>query len=488
MILDHQEWSVIGPIDADNAGFGRLLEVESPDGERAVAKAVPKEPGAHRELLIADSVGASKFRNVMPVLDTGEHEDHWVLVMPRADYSLAQHIAEVEGTFPLAKVLVVLRDIAGALAEIDGTIVHRDLKPANVLFYDGRWRLADFGISRYSEASTAESTRMFSFTKEYAAPEQWQHRHATGATDVYSFGVLAYELVDGCRPFRGPSKADYREQHLHVAPAELQSGTAKLRTLIEECLYKEPAVRPQPRALLARLRDADKGADRSGASKLAAFAHLQTRERAQEQAALSVLEEQRAQHQSKVAAAERALLDIMGRLRADIADNAPMAKFANITGNAAPIFKVDLVEATLSVGRVRSVEDWTTPFSVLAFASIGVDFGRPGRDWVGRSHSLWFCDPYEEGDYGWYELAFMSSPFGADRQIEPFAQAPYEAVDALQQVTGGTQVAWPITAIDRADPEEFLERWMGWFADAAAGSLTRPSMLPERRFDSNWRR
>jgi serine/threonine protein kinase len=98
-------------------------------------------------------------------------EDSWVLVMPRAEKSLRQHVNEVAGPLGTAETVTVLSDIAAALADLDGHVVHRDLKPENVLLLDGRWCLADFSISRYAEASTAADTRKYSWSNAYAAPE-----------------------------------------------------------------------------------------------------------------------------------------------------------------------------------------------------------------------------------------------------------------------------------------------------------------------------
>ena len=65
---------------------------------------------------------------------------------------------------------------------------------------DNRWCLADFGISRFADATTAPDTRKFSKTPAYAAPEQWRDERATSATDV-CLRIIAYELVTGRRPF-----------------------------------------------------------------------------------------------------------------------------------------------------------------------------------------------------------------------------------------------------------------------------------------------
>ena len=135
--------------------------------------------------------------------------------MPWAEKSLRQHIEEAGGKLGFNDTVAVLLDIAQGLAELGNEIVHRDIKPENILLYESHWCLTDFGIARYAEATTAPDTHKFSMTPPYAAPEQWREERATYATDVYAFEVMAYELLQGRRPFPGPEKSDFREQHLH---------------------------------------------------------------------------------------------------------------------------------------------------------------------------------------------------------------------------------------------------------------------------------
>src|SRR5258708_3437668 len=94
--------------------------------------------------------------------------------MPRADKSLRQHLTDLSEPLEITEGVAILTDIATALSDIDSRIVHRDLKPENVLLLDGAWCLADFGISRYAEASTAPDTQKYSLSPPYAGPERWR--------------------------------------------------------------------------------------------------------------------------------------------------------------------------------------------------------------------------------------------------------------------------------------------------------------------------
>ena len=107
----------------------------------------------------------------------------------------------------------------------------------------------------------------------------------------------------------------------------------------------------------------------------------------------------------------------------------------------------------------------------------------------GRSHSLWFCDAEVAGEYAWYETAFMVSALIARRgRQDPFALAPgEEAAKALWMGMAEYQVAWPFTRLSLGELDEFIDRWAGWFADAAAGRLTHPTTMPERQAHGSWR-
>ena len=246
-------------------GFGRVYTAKSSANERAVVKLIPKSKGADREILFVDTTG---FRNVVPIIDSGETADSWAIVMPRAEQSLRQYLDGVGGPLELGATLSVLMSIATALEDIDGKIVHRDLKPENVLLLEGVWCLSDFGISRYAEATTAVDTHKYSMSPPYAAPERWRSERASSGTDIYSFGVVAFEMTTGSLPFNGPRLEDFREQHLHRSPKIPSYVPARLGALIDECLYKAPEARPSASNLVQRLLGIGKAEPRGGLAKL----------------------------------------------------------------------------------------------------------------------------------------------------------------------------------------------------------------------------
>jgi serine/threonine-protein kinase len=339
------------------------------DGMRAAIKLVPKEPGAARELLF---VALDGVRNVVPVLDSGEVDDAYVIVMPRASASLQDRLDAAGGPLPTDEVLAVLTDVATALADLDGRVVHRDLKPANVLLIDGAWCLADFGISRYTEASTATDTHKWSMSTPYAAPERWRSERATAATDVYAVGVMAFELLAGYRPFPGPEAADFRDQHLHADPPRLAGVSPRLAALVEECLYKSPQARPAPANLLARLQRAGDVALSPGAAALAGAYHREAERHRAAETAASRAESEQERRGHLAEAARRALEVTSTSLLSVITDLAPSATVRHRDEG----WSVELGSARLGLSA-------STPHDGVSWGSGG---GGVRRDRVRRGH------------------------------------------------------------------------------------------------------
>lgn len=471
-----QEWEIGPPLNADKAGFGRIINVTAKDGTRAVAKLIPKDPGAERELLFGETDAVRDARNVVPIWDTGEHGDDLVLVMPKADRSLRQHLKAASGPLEFSEAVEILRDIATALVDLSGHVVHRDLKPENVLRLGDSWCVADFGISRYAEATTAKDTRKHAMTPPYAAPEQWLQKQATSATDIYALGIIGYELLSGQRPFDGP---DYYDQHLHGVPPKLTAGTSRLRVLVEECLYKPSEARPTPTNVLAKLNAATEEPTKPGASRLAEANRMEVERLAADHARA---QSEASEKERRVALAKVAIMafdSITEQLTEVIKTNAPTATLARIYKNQ---WRAQLRSGKLQISDVESVSnnDWGGPFDVIATASIRVNCDDDGYGYRGRSHSLWYCDASTKGQYAWFELAFMKFAFSTQPAIVPFHLDPRGSAEAFSGVMGTTQLAWSLEELDRGDLDDFIDRWIEWFAQAANRELHKPRTLPER--------
>ncbi|MEU3342785.1 serine/threonine-protein kinase [Streptomyces sp. NPDC006668] len=485
----NKEWTVGAPIG--DGGFGAVFEAENTVGEKAAVKLVPKAPGTEREMLFTNLEGV---RNVVPVIDSGEHEDQWVLVMPRAEKSLRDHLEE-HGRLPLDEAVVVLTDVAETLADLkDREIVHRDLKPENILLLDGRWCLADFGIARYAEATTALHTYKGAGSLPYMAPEVWKYQRATGATDIYAFGILAYELLEGTRPFTGPAEHDYQEQHLHGTPPPLTAAPPLLVALIMECLYKAPQARPAAGNVLARLQQIPAAALSGGLAALAAANQGAVARQAEADRRASAHATESERRKALFEAATASFSFIADAFLTTLTTAAPSAEVRK--GNQGG-WTVRIDDAQLTLSRLMETvpEIWRTtstpaPFDVIASATLSLKVPADRYGYEGRSHSLWYADAQAEGQYQWFETAFMNSALRAVAgTMEPFALDPHhESRAAVGPGMNMHQVAWPFTPLVLGDLDELINRWAAWLAQAADGGLAHPGHMPERDPQGSWRR
>jgi serine/threonine-protein kinase len=454
---------------------------------------VPKTPGGERELLFVDIAG---MRNVVPVIDSGETDDCWVLVMPRATKSLREHIQQVGHPFEPSDATKVLTDIATALVDIDAhSVVHRDLKPENVLLLDGRWCLADFGISRYAEATTAPDTKKFALSPPYAAPERWRAERATAATDIYSCGVIAYELLAGSLPFAGPSIEDFREQHLHQTAPSLAGVQVALDAIVMHCLYKPSAARPRPGRLLSRIEGLDQSrASGPGLARLQAAHHADALQQGDASRRNSERQSETERRSGLLAHAKDELAQVGTALRDAIAHAAPTIEIKNIVGGGwnLRLGKAQLeLSSSSAVGHAPWGSGWGPPkFDVIAASALGIRIPTDRYGYEGRGHSLWYCDAQEKGTYSWFETAFMILPLIPKHSpLDPFPLKPGdESARAIGPGIAEFQLAWPFTPIALSDLDEFIDRWASWLADASQGKLLHPTTMPEHQPDGSWRR
>ena len=485
MQLERAEWALGERIR--QGGMGSIYEVTSAGYGPAVAKLIPKAPGAERELLFADLTGT---RNVIPVLDRGETGDYWVIVMPRAEQSLREHLEHASGAIGATAATAILLDIAVALADLAGRVVHRDLKPENVLLYSGHWCVADFGISRYAEAATGPDTRKHAMTAAYAAPEQWRGERAGASADVYALGVIGYELLSGARPFTGP---DYRDQHLNKIPAPLAGVPDSLAALVEECLYKAPGARPGPAAVLSRLERVTAAAASRGVARLQAANRANVIRQGEIGRQASALQSEADRRRDLAAVAVQALTRIASTLRDVITDSAPSA---SVSTGIEPWWTIALNRAELRLAppATATPDPWgprgKPAFEVIAYSELNLHTSADPGGYEGRSHSLWYCDAREAGRYQWFETAFMIPGIRlAMTRQEPFALIP--GPDSLGAVAAAwpdqAQVAWPFTPLNAGELDDLISRWTEWFADASEGKLARPGSLPERPVRDSWR-
>ncbi len=172
----------------------------------------------------ARAVARLKDPGLVAVYDQGIDGQHPFLVMELIEGGTLRELLRERGPMPPHAVAAVLRPVLGGLAVAHRAgLVHRDIKPENVLISDdGDVKIADFGLVRAVAEAKITSTSVILGTAAYLSPEQVSTGDAGPRSDVYSVGILAYELLTGATPFTGDSAlaVAYQRMDNDVSPSE----------------------------------------------------------------------------------------------------------------------------------------------------------------------------------------------------------------------------------------------------------------------------
>ncbi|MCU1433488.1 MAG: protein kinase [Pseudarthrobacter sp.] len=202
------------------------------------------------------------------VFDYGEEEGSAYLVMELVPGQPLSSIIEHEQVLSPDRTLSMMAQTARALsvAHAQG-LVHRDIKPGNLLITpEGRVKVTDFGIARLADQVPLTQTGQVMGTAQYLAPEQATGQTATGASDIYSLGVIGYECLTGHRPFSGESQIAIALAQVNDAPPPLPESLPKpVRALLMSMLAKDPKNRPANAIKLAEAAEAIRNGDISAA-------------------------------------------------------------------------------------------------------------------------------------------------------------------------------------------------------------------------------
>jgi eukaryotic-like serine/threonine-protein kinase len=259
-------------------GMGRVYSAHDPDLNREVALKVitPKAHAYSSETFIREAQAASVLNhpNIVTVYEVVQSGPTMAIVMELVTgTSLRQPCATVQ---PVELVAIWGRQIANALAEAHSRgIVHRDIKPENVMLRpDGLIKVLDFGLARRSGVDRADDEAALG-TLGYLSPEEIEQRPITSASDIFSLGIVLYELASGSNPFRGASADATTRMILGLAPPPLpeRSGAIpkELDRLVRSMLDKSAALRPTAREVALQLEALAKpGVLRRGAAWAAA--------------------------------------------------------------------------------------------------------------------------------------------------------------------------------------------------------------------------
>lgn len=182
--------------------------------------------GAERFVAEIRTTAHLRHPHILPLFDSGAADGLPFYVMPLVDGESLRSRLGREGRLPIEDAVGVLREVADALAYAHASgVIHRDVKPDNVLISGRHVFLADFGVARavaarVNEDKTRAATGIMLGTPAYMAPEQVTAGPVDRRSDIYAFGVMAYELLTGVPPFSG-SGQDIVTAHLTQSPVPL---------------------------------------------------------------------------------------------------------------------------------------------------------------------------------------------------------------------------------------------------------------------------
>src|SRR5215208_6033411 len=199
--------------------------------ERHVALKIPHEQYSADEDFVerfkreARSVAQLQHPNIVTVIDRGEEDGRQYIVFEYIDGENLKERVVREGRLDVREALEIALEVARGLAFAhENGLVHRDVKPQNVLLNgDGRAKVTDFGIARSMDVKRGMTTTGTVLgTSDYIAPEQAQGQPVDEHTDVYSLGVVLYELLTGEVPFPGENFVAVAMRHINEPPPPIR--------------------------------------------------------------------------------------------------------------------------------------------------------------------------------------------------------------------------------------------------------------------------
>ncbi|MFZ3387104.1 MAG: PASTA domain-containing protein [Candidatus Hydromicrobium sp.] len=211
--------------------------------------------------------------NIVQVYDWGEFNSSYFICMEYVEGKSLKEIIEKKGPLPPETVTDYAIQISSALLMAHkNNLIHRDIKPQNILVTpEGKVKVADFGIAKSLTVDVTKTLNIIG-TAHYISPEQAKGEVLDHRTDIYSLGIVLYEMLTADVPFRGGNSIDISLKHIYekpLKPSELMENIPdKLEKIIMHCLEKNPLARyPTVRELIGDLQKYETGKPLSFSTK-----------------------------------------------------------------------------------------------------------------------------------------------------------------------------------------------------------------------------
>lgn len=198
-----------------------------------------------------EAISASSLNdpNIVEVYDVGEDDGKYFIVMEYVQGLTLKQLIKKRGSLTLPEVQDIMLQLTSAVAHAhESYIIHRDIKPQNVIILeDGRVKIMDFGIAVALNAGEFTQTNSVMGTVYYIPPEQANGASATTKSDIYSLGILMYELVTGHVPFKGDNPVEVAIKHMNEEIPSICEYDPEMPQSIENIILRASAKNPKNR-------------------------------------------------------------------------------------------------------------------------------------------------------------------------------------------------------------------------------------------------
>ena len=199
-----------------------------------------------REALAASSLS---HPNIVEMYDVGEDNGNYYIVMEYVDGKTLKQVIKKRGSLTLSEAIDIMLQLTDGISHAhDSYIIHRDLKPQNILIKDdGTIKITDFGIAMAMNSTQLTQTNSVMGSVHYLPPEQASGKGSTIRSDIYSMGILFYEILTGKLPFKGENAVEIALKHMRDPLPSVRSQNPAIPQSIENIILKATAKNPKNR-------------------------------------------------------------------------------------------------------------------------------------------------------------------------------------------------------------------------------------------------
>lgn len=204
-----------------------------------------------REALSASSLS---HPNIVEMYDVGEDNGNYFIVMEYIEGKTLKQLLKKRGCLTLSEAIDIMLQLTDGMSHAhDSYIIHRDLKPQNIMISDdGGIKITDFGVAMALNETQLTQTNSVMGTVHYLPPEQASGKGSTIRSDIYSMGIIFYELLTGILPFKGESAVEIALKHMRDPLPSIRKQNPAIPQSIENIIMKATAKNPKNRYLDAK--------------------------------------------------------------------------------------------------------------------------------------------------------------------------------------------------------------------------------------------